>query len=568
MARKNTPSFVVELPLAATPRDESRLGKGLFEAAKRLNNTLLQNGLETVDAVRNDPAWSLARKMPRKNQEEIIARGEAFRAVKTKHKFSDYDFQALAVAHKNAAGFTGRLGANTTQKLGTKVFKALEQHLLGTRGKPRFKGIKRPLHSVEGKNNSKDLRWNEDDGCLYLTASWAIPAVLPDLRKDEWLWSALQSPVKYCRIVRRKFKGELKYYVQLVLEGLAPIKLSLLARLAQEGTVAGIDIGPSNIGWCTETDAGFFKFCADVDAPQKIIRRLQRKVSRQTLANNPENFDENGRAKRGCKWIRSARQRETENQLLALQAQTAARRANAHGRDINNLLGRARAFRHDGVSVKSLQKNYGKSVNARAPGRFMSELERKAERAGGASKSINVRQLKTSQYDHSNGAFVKKKLSDRWHLFGDGRGRCQRDVYSAFLALHVVETVDQDGVITESHDRALLEAAWIRLEPALLAKRLFIKNESVNMGERSSIDLSRGPCQLPSSKAEGSGLRPGPRARRANRVRKVTEPIGLNQNLERGLGAPNEFRNHRPLPLHATRRGEGGEDVSPEQFRI
>jgi hypothetical protein len=33
--------------------------------------------------------------------------------------------------HKNAAGFTGRLGANTTQKLGTKVFKALEHYLLG-----------------------------------------------------------------------------------------------------------------------------------------------------------------------------------------------------------------------------------------------------------------------------------------------------------------------------------------------------------------------------------------------------------------------------------------------------
>jgi hypothetical protein len=61
---------------------------------------------------------------------------------------------------------------------------------------------KRPLHSIECTNNAAYLRWNEDDGCVYLTASWAIKAVLPNLRKDEWLWSALQSPVKYCRIVR------------------------------------------------------------------------------------------------------------------------------------------------------------------------------------------------------------------------------------------------------------------------------------------------------------------------------------------------------------------------------
>jgi hypothetical protein len=34
-------------------------------------------------------------------------------------------------------------------------------------------------------------------------------------------------------------------------------------------------------------------------------------------------------------------------------------------------------------------------------------------------------------------------------------------VYSAFLALHVFETVDVDGEITEAHDREILEKAWL-----------------------------------------------------------------------------------------------------------
>jgi hypothetical protein len=94
------------------------------------------------------------------------------------------------------------------------------------------------------------------------------------------------------------------------------------------------------------------------------------------------------------KWFKSKNQLQTQAKLRSVQAHTAEKRINAHGRDINMLLGKARSFRHDNVSVKSLQRNYRRSVGARAPGHFMSELERKAERAGGSSKSINVRQLK------------------------------------------------------------------------------------------------------------------------------------------------------------------------------
>jgi putative transposase len=274
MPRKTTPSFVVELPLDTTLSDETQLNKKVFEAAKRLNNVLLKEGINIVQAIRNDPAWAAARKLPNADKEQRIVRGQAFQAVRKAHQFTDFDFQAMAITHKNAAGFTGRLGSHTTQKLGTKVFKALERYLLGLSGQPRFKGVKRPLHSIEGKNNAADLRWNEDDGCVYLTASWAIKAVLPDLRKDEWLWSALQNPVKYCRIVRRFVGDKNRFSLQLVMEGLTPMKASVLSRLSANDSKAGIDIGPSNIAWVTETDAGLFKFCADVETPQKLLRVL------------------------------------------------------------------------------------------------------------------------------------------------------------------------------------------------------------------------------------------------------------------------------------------------------
>ena len=150
--------------------------------------------------------------------------------------------------HRNASGLGDCIGSDPAQKIASKVFSALEQYLLGVRGRPRFKGIERPLHSIEGKaDRGRHLTWSEDDGCLYLAPDWAIPAKLPDLRKDEWLWSALQAPTKYCRLVWRSIGAERRWYVQLVQEGQVPLKASLLAKMldAPKDAVLGLDIGPS-----------------------------------------------------------------------------------------------------------------------------------------------------------------------------------------------------------------------------------------------------------------------------------------------------------------------------------
>ena len=520
MSKKSTPSFVLEFPLATSLSDEARLNKGMFEAGKRLRNTLLQEGLLIVDDIRKDTAWDMARKMPKADDSQKKLRGAEFQRIRKSHGFSDFDFQARVLVHRKAGGFSGRIGSAVAQKLATTVFRSLERYLLGLNGRPRFKGVRRPLHSLEGKTNQANFRWNSEAKSLSLGVNWSIAGVMPNLKKDEWFWTGLQSPVKYCRIVRRPVGDKNRFYLQLVMDGLAPIKTSVLTRLAEPDSRAGIDIGPSNIGWCSETDAGFFKFCADVDSPQRLIKNLQRKLDRQNRANNPDNFDEKGRAKSHVKWVKSKNQLETQAKLRGVQTRTAEKRANAHGRDINNLLGKARRFRHDNVSVKSLQKNYGRSVGARAPGHFMSELFRKAERAGGWSKSINVRQLKTSQYDHSTGEFHKKKLSERWHVFGDGRGRVQRDVYSAFLALHAVETVDIDGVITEAHDRELLEKAWIVIASVLKAKELFNEkygdvNTSETKVEGECIAPPYALCQSPISEVIEFIQLPGSQSRGA-----------------------------------------------------
>jgi putative transposase len=196
---------------------------------------------------------------------------------------------------------------------------------------------------------------------------------------------------------------------------------------------------------------------------------LQPNIDRQRRSNNPDNYHPDGRVKKGCRaWTRSLRQIQAERRLAEMLRYEAAVRKNSHGRDINNLLSKARTWSDDGVSPKALQKRYGRSVGVRAPGNFMTELTRKADRAGGQRNVIDVFVLKTSQYDHSTDTFKKKKLSERWHVFGDGRGRVQRDIYSAFLARNSEGTTHQPLALEKAwHELASLlqQAGWYVTKP-------------------------------------------------------------------------------------------------------
>lgn len=537
MARDTSPSYVVTLELDVSREDEQRL-LGTFEAAKRLHNTVLQEGIEIVEVLRADPAWAKARAMPRKTAEQRDARYHAYQAVRAQYGFTKSDFQRRATAHKNAAGFADRLGAHVTQRIAERVFAALERWVYGTGGRPRFKGRKRPLHSIESKNNATALSWDFERGTLSLGKGWYIAPKPLRMNADEWLWSALQARAKCCRVLWRQAGDRRRWFVQLVMQGNEPLKASVLERLARPGERGALDVGPSHYAWVTETDAGVEKFCPEVDAPKAHERRLERQIDRQRRANNPDNYDAHGRIRRGKKTGNISRnQRKTEAKLRTSQTRTANRRKNAHGRDTNHLMSLATEWRDDGVSNPSLQKNYGRSVLARAPGRFMSELARKAERAGGERVIVDVRTLKTSQFDHSTNTYAKKKLSERWHAFGDGRGRAQRDVYSAFLALHAVCTVDAEGEIRWAHDCARLEAAWQRLAPALVAKGLFVATQgekpveerSIESGtrERASIPYMRGVCEPESCEATTAAMQqvPGRQTRGAARAERTRRPV-------------------------------------------
>jgi transposase len=215
----------------------------------------------------------------------------------------------------------------------------------------------------------------------------------------------------------------------------------------REGIV-GLDIGPSTIAYVTDEQAKIERFCDELvvmvgDKPtsknkQKERRRLQRKLDRQRRANNPQNYNPDGTQKPGKKtWHESTRLKITKRKLAFLQRKLAAHRKTLHGNLANRILKQGKHVKTEKLSYKAFQKNYGRSVRDRAPGKFIEILRSKAENAGGSVDEFSCISTKLSQYCHKCGKYKPKPLSQRVHTCCNLN--IQRDLYSAFLAGSVVE---------------------------------------------------------------------------------------------------------------------------------
>ena len=141
MPRASKPTFIAELPLVASCAQDSVM-LGRLEAGRRLYNAVLGDAPKTLDFMRQSKAWQAVREMPKSKD-----RSAAFKACNNHFGFTEYALHLVATGHKNAAGFADRLGAHETQKIATRVFAAVQEYAFGKRGRPRFKGQHRPLHS-------------------------------------------------------------------------------------------------------------------------------------------------------------------------------------------------------------------------------------------------------------------------------------------------------------------------------------------------------------------------------------------------------------------------------------
>jgi hypothetical protein len=484
MARKTTPSFILELPLVSTPKNE-RQALVRLECGRRLFNACLGEALRRLDLMRQSKAWQAARALPagEPKSAKSKARAAAFKLVNEAHSFSSASISAFGTKCKNEAHWQKHLGAHETQRIAERTFQAAQEYSFGTRGRPRFKGKGRPLHSMEGKSAGSGLKWKREIGCLEWSGM-ILPALLPSSDQDKggYVAEALDHRTKYARIIWRTIAGQRRWFVQLVQEGLAPRKYQTIP-----GAIVGMDVGPSVVAVYSDEAAALIPLCPEVNQPWAEMRRAQRAMDRSRRTTNPECYNANGTFKKGAKIkVRSTGYQELRSHLAETERVLEQRRKHSHGRLVNQILGLGNVVQTEKLSYKAFQKMFGRSSKVRALGALMAQIQRKAESAGGEFVDLNTWRLKLSQYDHLSNTYTKKKLSERWHVLGGAaakesgsypHGVIQRDLYSAFLAANAAKDAIHSCQVETTWPAAqslLARAGWMKNQPSSIESLLKI----------------------------------------------------------------------------------------------
>jgi putative transposase len=484
---KRTPSFVCEVLLQVSPAQERTLLARL-EAARQVYNACLGQARRRARLVRESKAYQHARTLLRDDP----ARKVLFRQARARHAFSEYALHAYAQQF-GQSWLGAHLDSLVIQTLASRAYRAANRLLLGKARRIRFKG-RHQLDTVEGKTNTSGLRWCGD------RVEWKGLVLRARLDpKDLVQAHGLAFPVKYVRLVRRKLGERNRFSAQLVCEGVPYQK----SRYPLGSGIVGLDLGPSAIAVASLQTALLQPFCPEVAPNARALRRLDRQLDRQRRANNPANYDERGRVKRGAKrWKVSKRQRKVLARRRELHRKLAATRKRSHGQLAHRVLALGSSFYLEQLSYRAWQKTYGKSVQLCAPGMFVERLTRLAVSAGGTIVSINPWRARLSQTCHC-GRIKKKTRSQRWHDCPCGAS-AQRDLFSAYLARFVHPE-------TSLLDAGQAQAVWPGWEPTLQAAYEQAISNQPARGRRLPAAFGRPPGAVPSqsgSLAEGSPVGP------------------------------------------------------------
>lgn len=165
MGRESTPTFITELPLKVTPKQEKSFIVR-FEFAWQLYNACLGEALKRLDLMRQSKAYQSARYMP-KTENFKKERNGKIRSLRREFSFQEYGLHAIV---KKVGLNLGWIGASVQQTVATRAFHAANRYAFGK----RFKG-RGQFDSVEGEQNTV-IAWN---GKAVIWGGLVLPAILP-----------------------------------------------------------------------------------------------------------------------------------------------------------------------------------------------------------------------------------------------------------------------------------------------------------------------------------------------------------------------------------------------------
>lgn len=481
MKKNKTSSYVLTLQLHTEIYQEDIINKRL-EIARNISNSLtnevlkryslmleskvyrqIQKQLNPINKNYHNTDNNKSKKLFEKQRKELYKQLE-----ETYLKFGLSQYSLYGDVKPMYKHFKDNIGSLESQAIADRVWSKFDRLLHGNANKICFSRCNE-YNSIENKWNKSGLKYDINSN-MIIWNKLNIPVIIRD--NDLYVQRAIQDKVKYCRIIRKLIRGKYKYYVQLIMTGIPPIKYNSETGEVKNGVgvgSVGIDIGTRTIAFSSQYDVKLLELCPELENIEHKKLILQRKLDRQRRANNPNNYNANGTIKRGVKleWIKSNKYIKTQYGLKEIQRKQANIRKQSHEKLANYIISLGDRILVETMQFQALQKRskkttknkdgkfnkkkrFGKSLSNKAPAMLIEIINRKLKYENLEILKINTQKVKASQYNHFTGEYNKKELKDRWNEDIN----IQRDCYSAFLIMNVnddLETINQ-GKCNESYN--------------------------------------------------------------------------------------------------------------------
>ena len=443
---------IVQFPLKTEKYQEDILDKR-FEIGRQIYNSLVNITQKRYrEMIKTKKYRSLISQLSGdKKKDKLI--WEQINEIRKQYGMSEYSF--YNDVKKLQHHFSKNIDALTARSIASNIWKAYEKLFFGNGNKIHYKKYS-TLNSLEGKFNSTGIRF-KDDAILWNGLKIHVVIDYDNYYENQ----ALKSKIAYCRLIRKFVRKKYKYYVQIIFKGNPPIKVDNetgeVKHYIGDGDV-GIDIGTSTIAYSSTTDVKILELADKVQNIENEKRRLLRKMDRSQRATNPDNYNEDGTIKKqGNKrvgWNKSNHYLKYQNQLKELYRKQADVRKYQHECLANQIISLGdniyvEKMNFQGLAKRSIKtekndkgkfkrkKRFGKSISNRAPSMLLQIIDRKLSYYGKSLIKIDTWNAKASQFNHFDGTYNKKKLSQRWNDFNGIK--VQRDLYSAFLIMNTAE---------------------------------------------------------------------------------------------------------------------------------
>lgn len=451
-------------------KSESREISRRFHALTHLHNVCVKHARKCMIRLQHDKDYAalrqqyleLSREPSRKEtlSKEDRAQKKALSAQLVERR-STYGLSKSALeCYLKVCGkqFSKLLSSQQVQVEADRVWCGVEKCLFGKGKVLRFKHFM-DFDTIGGKSNKNGARF-DSEAMMVFWVGLSLKCYLPkSAASRSYVAESLKGNVCYCNIKRKMFSSGWRYYAEIILKEDAP------ARKRPIGTsTMGIDPGVSTVAGVSETTCVLEELAPEAIRYEREIQSLSQSMERSRRNSNPNKYNEDGTIKRSNQepWKYSGNYLKMSRMRKTLHRKRQAYIVTSHRQLCNKMLLDSKYFlvekmqfqalqkraketkrqeaiseiRQKDGSVKRIQKfkrkrRFGKSINRRAPARFLLELKQKAEAVGGGYAEVDTREFKASQYNHVTGNYEKIPLSQREKQIG---GRIiQRDLYSAFL---------------------------------------------------------------------------------------------------------------------------------------